>query len=855
MVSGNTNAPRKKNVEDYQFGTRIGEGSYSTVYSALDVQTNKTFAIKVLSKKHIVKEDKIKYVNIEKTTLHRLGQQHPGIVQLYYTFQDESSLFFVLDFAEYGELLSIIRKFGSLSEQVLKFYMCQILDAVKFIHLKGVIHRDLKPENILVGYDFNLKITDFGAAKLLGSTNGETGEKIDYNGINQDTAGIHEHDRRGSFVGTAEYVPPELLKHNSCGYESDLWALGCVLYQFFHGNPPFKGATEYLTFEKIINVNYTYRSNIIPQDVIQIIDHLLVADPKQRLTISQVMESHWFRDVQWNDQKYIWGRKVPRFEPYHPNGQKSSNSTPANAPSPYMPGFKSGTNRNMNKSSSYQQLHNQIQQLDLNLVPSVGSKKTYQPATKIKKNFMPPLPKSSVDVPLTPPMQQTSYLSKGPVPNQFNGRPHHKPRQPSAQLVAQSSVGGNNMTKGIMPVAPKTPEFDSGFAKPNQSPENKGQPTNLRSNTAFANMSPQQSNNYHNRQYSTGSVQSFSKPMPNTAQAPQSHIATMAGTAAIGGYQKPNSAPPISRCSPVPPQGSSFSRPSRPSSSAPISPHLDSSKYSKTTPNSAPPIVTNNGNEKTSNGINTIMFKEIHSLLESDEKILKMDVILRLILRNKDIQRNTSQLLDDTMIEELVTKYNITLQRTSTQVITVITNKARVFFIDGSLNVMLVDLKANKGADYLMYDYEFESISVDDDDEENIVTREEVYGYLILELIRDNGDLIFLKRISDIDRKLLKSSVKVVDRDGENVTLGKRHGWIDSLLMAKEMVDLSKAATNTSTNGTKTKKPSKPASRSSLGKKQKPRAASVKSEASSNGQNNSNTLSKFAYAAAAAAHK
>ena len=91
---------RKKSVKDYQFGTRIGEGSYSTVFSAIDLQTNRTFAIKVLSKRHIVKENKIKYVNIEKTTLHRLGQQHPGIVQLYYTFQDESSLFFVLDFAE-----------------------------------------------------------------------------------------------------------------------------------------------------------------------------------------------------------------------------------------------------------------------------------------------------------------------------------------------------------------------------------------------------------------------------------------------------------------------------------------------------------------------------------------------------------------------------------------------------------------------------------------------------------------------------------------------------------------------------------------------------------------------------------
>ncbi|ODV68119.1 Pkinase-domain-containing protein, partial [Hyphopichia burtonii NRRL Y-1933] len=271
--------PKRRSAKDYQFGATIGEGSYSTVYLALDIHNNKTFAIKVLSKRHIVKEDKIKYVNIEKTTLHRLGQQHPGIVQLYYTFQDEASLFFVLDFAEYGELLSIIRKFGSLNEIVSKFYMLQIVDAVKFIHLKGIIHRDLKPENILVGHDFQLKITDFGAAKLLGSNQDFIdNEKIDYNGITNEIS--LDLDRKGSFVGTAEYVAPELLKFNTCAFESDIWALGCILYQFFYGVPPFKGSTEYLTFEKIINVDYSYKQNHpMPKDVMNLIDSLLIAEP------------------------------------------------------------------------------------------------------------------------------------------------------------------------------------------------------------------------------------------------------------------------------------------------------------------------------------------------------------------------------------------------------------------------------------------------------------------------------------------------------------------------------------------------------------------------------------------------
>lgn len=268
---------KKKSAHDYQFGAMIGEGSYSTVYSAMDKQLKKTYAIKVLSKRHIVKEGKIKYVNIEKTTLHRLGQQHPGIVQLYYTFQDESSLFFVLDFAEYGELLSIIRKLGSLSEPVSKFYMCQIIDAVKFIHLKGVIHRDLKPENILVGHDFNLKITDFGAAKLLGE-NEEDGEKIDYRSFNAEAEvrGQAPRERFGSFVGTAEYVSPELLKDNICVFESDIWAMGCILYQFFNGVPPFKGSTEYLTFQLIIDLEYTYKSpKPIPVEVKEIIEKIL----------------------------------------------------------------------------------------------------------------------------------------------------------------------------------------------------------------------------------------------------------------------------------------------------------------------------------------------------------------------------------------------------------------------------------------------------------------------------------------------------------------------------------------------------------------------------------------------------
>jgi len=106
---GTTNRVIKKGVKDFQFGRTLGEGSYSTVVAATDRSTLKEYAIKMLDKRHIIKEKKVKYVNIEKNTLNRLGD-HPGIVKLYFTFQDETTLYFVLDLAVNGELLGFIKK-------------------------------------------------------------------------------------------------------------------------------------------------------------------------------------------------------------------------------------------------------------------------------------------------------------------------------------------------------------------------------------------------------------------------------------------------------------------------------------------------------------------------------------------------------------------------------------------------------------------------------------------------------------------------------------------------------------------------------------------------------------------------
>lgn len=299
--------PLKKGVKDFDFGRTLGEGSYSTVLAAKDRQTGREYAIKVLDKRHIIKEKKVKYVNIEKDTLNRLTD-HPGVVRLYYTFQDERSLYFVLDLASGGELLGVLKKYGTFDMECTQFYGAQILDTIEYMHKKGVIHRDLKPENVLLDSSMHVKITDFGTAKLL--------DNASSNGSILDGANM---DRANSFVGTAEYVSPELLTDKNACKSSDLWAFGCIIYQLLAGRPPFKASNEYLTFQKIVALEYTFPEGF-PEVAKDLVERLLVLDPMKRLPIEHIKNHQFFDGVAWG--KGLWKQKAPKIKPYVPPAQQ-----------------------------------------------------------------------------------------------------------------------------------------------------------------------------------------------------------------------------------------------------------------------------------------------------------------------------------------------------------------------------------------------------------------------------------------------------------------------------------------------------------------------------------------------------
>ncbi|KAL0096545.1 kinase-like domain-containing protein, partial [Phycomyces blakesleeanus] len=252
----------RRTVNDFDYGDVLGEGSYSTVIVGRDRRTGKYYAIKKLDKAHIVKNDKVKYVMIERDALN-----------------------FVLDLAKNGELYSYIRRLAPFDVDTARFYAAEILSALEHIHNKDVIHRILLDDNM------HIKITDFGSAKIDSNGTENTEEK--------------PQSRSRSFVGTAEYVSPELLRSERTSKEADLWAFGCVLFQMLSGKSPFKAPTDYLIFQNIKNLEYTI-PDYFPDDARDLIQRLLVLEPSERIGsektggLEEIRQHPFFCGIDWD---------------------------------------------------------------------------------------------------------------------------------------------------------------------------------------------------------------------------------------------------------------------------------------------------------------------------------------------------------------------------------------------------------------------------------------------------------------------------------------------------------------------------------------------------------------------------
>lgn len=276
-------APGKKYYAvDFDFGEVLGEGAFGAVMRVKLKDTGKEYAIKVMDKKHIMKEDKVKYVKTERNILSMC--HHPNIVSLFCTFSDPGHLYYVIELCPNGELLTWLKRFGPLSLPCTRFYIAELVSALEFLHQHNVIHRDLKPENLLLSDTMHLKLTDFGTSKEL--------------------QGAETLARSNSFVGTAEYVCPELLSVKENSAASDLWALGVIIYQMLTNRLAFHGSTQYLTFQNVLHRKFAWPQQPMDPDARDLIENLLQLEPSARLGVGlggyDKLKAHpFFTGIDW----------------------------------------------------------------------------------------------------------------------------------------------------------------------------------------------------------------------------------------------------------------------------------------------------------------------------------------------------------------------------------------------------------------------------------------------------------------------------------------------------------------------------------------------------------------------------
>ena len=293
--------PRQKRMVDFETNLgRLGSGAFGQVNLVRDKETKKLFAMKVLSKAHIVREKKLDYVKVERDAMSKLN--HPNIVRLSLTFQDQHNLYYVVEYASHGDLQTVLNDKYAIDLEESKITLGQVLLGIAHMHQKRILHRDLKPGNILLDDQNRVKITDFGTAKMFADN-------------------VPFRCDKGSFVGSADYVSPEVLKETEVGPASDLWSFGCIVYAMLVGRPPFHAESDYAIFQKIEKLEYEI-PEFLPEEAKDLITRILKLEPSERFGdgsydngYEPIRNHPFFSGIDWAT---LPKRGIPEFHSYPP---------------------------------------------------------------------------------------------------------------------------------------------------------------------------------------------------------------------------------------------------------------------------------------------------------------------------------------------------------------------------------------------------------------------------------------------------------------------------------------------------------------------------------------------------------
>uniref|UniRef100_A0A0X3PUI3 non-specific serine/threonine protein kinase n=1 Tax=Schistocephalus solidus TaxID=70667 RepID=A0A0X3PUI3_SCHSO len=277
----------------------IGSGAFGEVSLVRAKGTSEVYALKSLHKYDMLKRsDRACFQEEREVLVKAMIRNSPWISKLYYTFQDEKYLYFVMKFYNGGDMLTMLSKFDDqIPEPISRFYLAEMVLAIHSLHELGYVHRDIKPDNVLIESSGHIVLADFGSCLRIGN-----------DGLIKNTAAI----------GTPDYIAPEILRaaedtHGTFGIECDYWSLGVVMFEMLFGETPFYSENLIETYSRIMNFEKTFKipdETSISTDAKDLIKRF-ICDRKQRLgrnNVREIMDHPFFEGIDW---EHIRSQEAP----------------------------------------------------------------------------------------------------------------------------------------------------------------------------------------------------------------------------------------------------------------------------------------------------------------------------------------------------------------------------------------------------------------------------------------------------------------------------------------------------------------------------------------------------------------
>nr|AML79554.1 putative LOV domain-containing protein [Cephalotus follicularis] len=287
----------------------LGSGDTGSVHLVELCGSGLLFAMKAMDKNAMLNRNKVHRACAEREILDMLD--HPFLPALYASFQTKTHICLITDYCPGGELFLLLDRQPAkvLKEDAVRFYGAEVVIALEYLHCQGIIYRDLKPENVLLQSNGHVALTDFDLSCMTSCK-----PQLLLPPINEKKKHHRRHQRpifmaepmraSNSFVGTEEYIAPEII--TGAGHTSavDWWALGILLYEMLYGYTPFRGKTRQKTFANVLHKDLKFPGSIpVNINTKQLIYRLLHRDPKIRLGsregANEIKRHPFFKDVNW----------------------------------------------------------------------------------------------------------------------------------------------------------------------------------------------------------------------------------------------------------------------------------------------------------------------------------------------------------------------------------------------------------------------------------------------------------------------------------------------------------------------------------------------------------------------------